>query len=149
LLTDAQQDTLNQIGINVLRVFSGNVVVWGARTLSTDTLWRYINVRRLVNYVEESIQVGLRWAVFEPNTLTLRKQITRAVRDFLDGVWRDGGLFGATAEEAYYVRFPELYNTDAERALGRLTVEIGLRVSFPAEFIIVRIGLILQSPTAP
>jgi uncharacterized protein len=147
LITDAQQNTLNNIGINVLRVFSGSVVVWGARTLSSDTTWRYVNVRRLVNYIEESLQVGLRWAVFEPNIPPLRKQITRSVRGFLDGVWRDGGLFGATAEEAYYVRFPDIYNTDAERALGKLTVEIGLRVAYPAEFIIVRIGLIMQDAT--
>jgi uncharacterized protein len=147
-VTDSDQNSLNAEGVNVLRVFSGATVVWGARTLSATTDWRYINVRRLVNYIEESIQDGLRWAVFEPNTLALRQQIARSARGFLDGVWRDGALFGATAEEAYYVRFPELYNTDTERALGRLTVEIGLRVSFPAEFIIVRIGLLLQSASA-
>lgn len=144
LVTDAQQNTLNIIGINLLRVFSGSVVVWGARTLSIDTTWRYVNVRRLVNYIEESLQEGLRWAVFEPNILPLRKQITRSVRGFLDGVWRDGGLFGATADQAYYVRFPELYNTATERSLGKLTVEIGLCVAYPAEFIIIRIGLLTQ-----
>jgi hypothetical protein len=63
------------------------------------------------------------------------------VRGFLDGVWRDGALFGATPDEAYYVRFPELFNRDVDRALGKLTVEIGLRASYPAEFIIVRIGI--------
>jgi phage tail sheath protein FI len=67
------------------------------------------------------------------------------VRGFLDGVWRDGGLFGATADEAYYVRFPEIFNRDEDRALGKLTLEIGLRVSYPAEFIIIRIGLLSQS----
>jgi len=108
----------------------------------------YINVRRLVNYIEESLQVGLRWAVFEPNNLSLRQLISRSVRGFLDGVWRDGGLFGATADEAYYVRFPEIFNSDENRALGKLTVEIGLRVTYPAEFIIVRIGIILQSAAA-
>jgi phage tail sheath protein FI len=147
-VSDSDQDVLNKESVNVLRVFSGATVVWGARTLSANQDWRYINVRRLVNYIEESLQDGLRWAVFEPNTLALRQQIARSVRGFLDGVWRDGALFGATAEEAYDVRFPELYNTDAERALGRLTVEIGLRVTFPAEFIIVRIGLLLQSANA-
>jgi phage tail sheath protein FI len=143
-LTDADQNVLNQQSVNLIRVFSEGVVIWGARTLSTDTTYRYINVRRLVNYIEESLQEGLRWAVFEPNTLPLRKQITRAVRGFLDGVWRDGGLFGATADDAYYVRFPDIYNTVTERSLGKLTLEIGLRVSYPAEFIIVRIGVLTQ-----
>lgn len=147
-LTDADQDVLNQDGVNLLRVFSEGVVIWGARTLlardAADRTYMYVNVRRLVNYIEESLQEGLRWAVFEPNTLPLRKQISRSVRGFLDGVWRDGGLFGATADEAYYVRFPESYNTATERSLGKLTVEIGLRVAYPAEFIIVRIGLLTQ-----
>lgn len=151
-LTDADQNVLNVDGVNLLRAFSEGVVVWGARTLlandAADRTYMYVNVRRLVNFIEESLQQGLRWAVFEPNNLTLRKQITRAVRGFLDGVWRDGGLFGATAEEAYYVRFPEPYNTPTEQALGKLTVEIGLRATYPAEFIIIRIGLIMQSATA-
>jgi uncharacterized protein len=152
-LLDADQNALNLNGVNLLRVFPEGVVVWGARTLQTaasplDTTYQYINVRRLVMYVEESLKAGLRWATFEPNTLALRQQITRATRAFLDGVWRDGALFGATANDAYYVRFPDLFNSDADRAAGRLTVEIGLRVTFPAEFIVVRIGIILQSPSS-
>jgi phage tail sheath protein FI len=147
LLTDAQQNGMNQVGhqVNALRVFSGNVVVFGARTTSADTLWLYINVRRLVIYIEQSLKRGLRWAIFEPNNLTLRKQIARSARAFLDAVWRDGGLFGATADEAYYVRFPDIFNTVDDQAQGRLTVEIGLRVTYPAEFIIIRIGLLMQS----
>lgn len=151
MLTDAQQDPRNADGVNILRVFGGNVVIWGARTLqlatspTRDTDYLYTNIRRLVSYVEESLRLGLSWAVFEPNNLTLQKQITRSVRDFLDGVWRDGALFGATDDEAFYVRFPALFNRDVDRAAGKLTVEIGLRVTYPAEFIIVRIGLIFQS----
>jgi phage tail sheath protein FI len=110
-----------------------------------DKSFRYINVRRLFNYVEESLQEGLRLAVFVPNTLALRQTITRSVRGFLDGVWRDGALFGATPDEAYYVRFPELFNRPEDRAAGKLTIEIGLAATFPAEFIIIRIGLLLQS----
>lgn len=151
-LTDADQNTLNVDGVNLLRVKSGQVVVWGARTLlasdAADKTFLYVNVRRLVNYVEESLQEGLGFAVFEPNSLALRQTITRSVRGFLDGVWRDGALFGATPDEAYYVRFPELFNRDEDRALGKLTVEIGLRVTYPAEFIIVRIGLLMQSAAA-
>lgn len=148
LMTDGDQNPLNAVGVNVLRNFTGGVTIWGARTLSDDSLWRYISTRRLVNYIEESLQDGLRWAVFEPNTLPLRQQILRSVRDFLDRVWRDGGLFGAASANAYYARFPDIYNTDAERAQGKLTLEIGLRVTFPAEFIIIRIGVITRDPAA-
>jgi uncharacterized protein len=150
LLTDDQQNVMNAAGkqINALRVFSGNVVVFGARTTSNNPLWLYINVRRLVIYIEQSLKVGLRWAVFEPNNLTLRKQIERSVRGFLDAVWRDGGLFGANSDEAYYVRFPPSFNTPDDQAQGKLTVEIGLRVTYPAEFIIIRIGLLMQAANA-
>jgi hypothetical protein len=151
-LTDTDQNVLNVDGVNLLRVFNGNTVVWGARTLlandTADRSYAYVNVRRLVSYVEESLQQGLRWAVFEPNNLTLRQQITRSVRGFLDGVWRDGALFGATADDAYYIRFPEMLNRDDDRAAGKLTIEIGLRATYPAEFIIVRIGLLMQSASA-
>ncbi len=151
-LTNADQNTLNADGVNLIRMFAGQATLWGARTLqaadAADKTFRYINVRRLVNYIEESMEDGLRFAVFEPNNLALRQTITRSVRGFLDGVWRDGALFGATPDEAYYVRFPDLYNRDEDRALGKLTVEIGLRAVYPAEFIIVRIGLILQSAAA-
>jgi phage tail sheath protein FI len=150
MLTDADQDVLNKEGVDVLRLFpNGNIKVWGARTLTAssagDKAFLYINIRRLVNYIEESLQEGLSWAVFEPNNLTLQKQVSRAASAFLDGVWRDGALFGATTSEAYYVRFPELFNRDEDRAAGKLVVEIGLRVSYPAEFIIIRIGLLMQS----
>jgi hypothetical protein len=127
-------------------------VVWGARTLlandAPDKTFLYVNVRRLTTYIEQSLKVGLRFAVFEPNNLPLRQTITRSVNAFLTGVWRDGGLFGATAADAFYVRFPDVFNTDTDRALGKLTIEIGLRVSYPAEFIIVRIGLLLQSASS-
>ena len=153
LITDAEQDGLNADGVNIIRLFSAGPVVWGARTLQTndqpiDTTFRYISVRRLTTYVEQSLRIGLRFAVFEPNNLALRQIITRSVRGFLDGVWRDGALFGATADEAYYVRFPDAFNNDTERALGRLTVEIGIRVSPPAEFIVIRIGLLDRAANA-
>jgi hypothetical protein len=147
LITDTQQDGLNNNGVNIIRAFGAGPTVWGARTLQPgdaplDTSFRYISVRRLTTFIEQSLRVGLRFAVFEPNNLALRKTITRSVRGFLDGVWRDGALFGATADEAYYVRFPEPFNTDTERALGKLTLEVGLRPAPPAEFIIIRIGLL-------
>ena len=147
LIKDADQEQLNKVGVNIIRVFSEGPVVWGARTLqeqekAIDTSFLYISVRRLTTFVEQSLRGGLRFAVFEPNNLALRQTITRSVRGFLDGVWRDGALFGATADEAYYVRFPDSFNTDTERQKGRLTLEVGLRVAPPAEFIIIRIGLL-------
>lgn len=146
LITDAQQNGLNNDGVNIIRVFSEGPVVWGARTVqvndAADKTYRYISTRRLTTFIEQSLRIGLRFAVFEPNNLALRQIITRSVRGFLDGVWRDGALFGATPDEAYYVRFPETFNTDNDRALGKLTLEVGIRVSFPAEFIIIRIGLL-------
>lgn len=145
-ITDAQQDVLNNDSVNIIRAFSEGPTVFGARTLlvndAPDKTFRYISVRRLTTFIEQSLRIGLRFAVFEPNNLALRQTITRSVRGFLDGVWRDGALFGATADEAYYVRFPDSFNTDTDRALGKLTVEIGIRVAPPAEFIIIRIGLL-------
>ncbi len=146
LITDSQQDVLNNDSVNIIRSFSEGPVVFGARTLlvndTADKTFRYISVRRLATFIEQSLRIGLRFAVFEPNNLALRQTITRSVRGFLDGVWRDGALFGATADEAYYVRFPDPFNTDTERALGKLTLEVGIRVAPPAEFIIIRIGLL-------
>ena len=146
LITDSQQDVLNNDSVNIIRSFSEGPVVFGARTLlvndAPDKTFRYISVRRLATFIEQSLRIGLRFAVFEPNNLALRQTITRSVRGFLDGVWRDGALFGATADEAYYVRFPDSFNTDTERALGKLTLEVGIRVAPPAEFIIIRIGLL-------
>jgi uncharacterized protein len=151
-VTDADQDILNRDGVNLIRVFDGTLTVWGARTLqvgdaAADPLFRYVSTRRLTTFVELSLKRGLRFAVFEPNNLALRQTVARSARGFLDGVWRDGALFGATPNDAYYVRFPEPFNRDEDRAAGKLVVEIGLRATFPAEFIILRIGLILQNAT--
>jgi len=153
-ISDADQNALNPKGVNAIRLFSQGPVVFGARTVqdeadpSVDSSFLYISTRRLTSFIEESLQNGLRFAIFEPNTIPLRQRIARSARGFLDGVWRDGALFGATPDEAYYVRFPDAFNTDDDRAKGRLTIEIGIRVAFPAEFIIIRIGLLLQAANA-
>jgi phage tail sheath protein FI len=138
-----EQGQLNLLGINIVQVFQdgGRPVVWGARTTATDTNWQYVNIRRLFLYLEESIQEGLRWAVFEPNNLALWQKLKRTLTDFLTRSWRDGALFGAKAEEAFYVRIDEILNPFSEQQLGRLNIEIGVRPSYPAEFIIVRIGI--------
>jgi uncharacterized protein len=142
-MSDVDQGQLNVKGINVLRVFTsgGRVMLWGARTTATDRNWQYVNVRRLFLYLEESIAEGIQWAVFEPNNLGLWQKLRRSITEFLMRTWRDGALFGAAPEDSFYVRIDEHLNPDAERALGRLHIEIGVRPSYPAEFIIVRIGI--------
>ncbi len=144
-MSNEEQGILNLDGVNVIRVFrsGGRPTVWGARTTATqvDSSWQYVNIRRLFLFLERSILVGIRWAIFEPNNPRLWEKLRRTLTDFLTRVWRDGGLFGNKAEEAFYVRIDEALNPDSDRALGRLTIEIGVRPSYPAEFIIVRIGI--------
>ncbi len=142
-MSDIDQGLLNLQGINVIRVFQGGgrPTVWGARTTASDKNWQYVNIRRLFLFLEESIQEGILWAVFEPNNLALWEKLKRTIRAFLLQQWRDGALFGAKPEDAFYVRIDEVLNPFAEQAKGRLHIEIGLRPSYPAEFIIVRIGI--------
>jgi hypothetical protein len=142
-LSDNDQGIVNLKGVNVIRVFqnSGPPTVWGARTTSTDTNWQYVPIRRLFLFLEQSLKVGIRGAVFQPNNQALWQSLKRTIGAFLTQQWRDGALFGATAAQAFYVRIDDVLNPDSERALGRLTIEIGVRPSYPAEFIIVRIGI--------
>jgi phage tail sheath protein FI len=142
-LTDNEQGPLNLKGINVLRLFAGEgqPIVWGARTTANDRNWQYVNIRRLFLFLEESIQEGIRWAVFEPNNQQLWQKLKRTITEFLTRVWRDGALFGGTAEEAFYVRIDEALNPVSTQRLGRLYIEIGVRPAYPAEFIVVRIGI--------
>lgn len=142
-MTDTDQGILNLQGVNVIRVFSPGArpVLWGARTTATDLNWQYVNIRRLFIFLEQSLQEGLRWVVFEPNNQGLWMKVRRTVTDFLNRVWRDGALFGGTPEDAFYVRIDEALNPFSEQALGRLNIEIGVRPSYPAEFVIVRIGI--------
>lgn len=139
--TKGEQDTLNPIGINCIRAFPGRGIrVWGARTLTSNPSWRYINVRRLFNYVEKSIENGTQWVVFEPNDRGLWARVRRDITAFLKTVWRDGALFGSTPEEAFYVKCDDELNPPESRDLGRLIVEIGLAPVKPAEFVIFRIS---------
>ena len=119
-ITKGEQDTLNPIGVNCIRAFTGRGVrVWGARTLSSDPAWRYINVRRLFNYVEKSIERGTQWVVFEPNDPDLWARVRRDVGAFLTGVWRDGMLFGRTPEEAFFVKCDAELNPPEVRDRGQ------------------------------
>ncbi len=145
ILDDTEQGELNVEGINVLRIFPGKArpKVWGARTTTPkeETPWRYINVRRLFLFVEESIQEGILWAVFEPNDRTLWKKLHRTITEFLTRVWHSGALFGATADEAFYVTIDDELNPPSVRALGQIIIEIGMAPVHPAEFVVVRIGM--------
>jgi phage tail sheath protein FI len=143
VLSDIDQGILNPAGINAFRVFQtgGRPVLYGARTTATDSNWQYVNIRRLFIYLEKSIQEGIRWAVFEPNNTQLWGKLKRSIGAFLDQAWRDGALFGDKATDAYYVRIDDALNPFSEQQLGRLHIEIGVRPSYPAEFIIVRIGI--------
>jgi uncharacterized protein len=143
-MSNDEQGILNKAGINVIRVFQsgGRSVVWGARTTAPEgSDWQYVSTRRLFLFIEESIQESIRWAVFEPNNIALWEKLKRVIRAFLRQQWRDGALFGETEELAFYVRIDEGINPESERQLGRLNIEIGIKPAFPAEFIIIRIGV--------
>lgn len=148
-LTDDEQGPLNDQGVNVLRSLPGRgIVVWGTRTIApTDrTQWRYVNVRRLLLFIEESIQEGTQFAVFEPNDLALWQKVKRQVSDFLTRVWRDGALFGATADQAFRVRVDEELNPPSVRALGQLVIEVVVYPVTPAEYVVFRV---IQEPGGP
>lgn len=140
-VTKGEQDMLNPMGVNCIRAFPGRGIrVWGARTLSSDPAWRYINVRRLFNFVEASIERGTQWVVFEPNDQDLWARVRRDISAFLRMVWRSGALFGATPEEAFFVKCDAELNPPEVRDLGQLIIEIGLAPVKPAEFVVVRIS---------
>ncbi len=140
-VTKGEQDLMNPVGINCIRSFPGRGIrVWGARTLTSDPSWRYINVRRLFNYVEASIERSTQWAVFEPNDHMLWGRLRRDMSAFLRNTWRSGALFGRTPEESFYVKVDEELNPVEVRDLGQLIVEIGIAPVKPAEFLIIRIS---------
>ena len=140
-VTQAEQGALNQNGINCIRAFPGRGIrIWGARTLSSDPEWRYINVRRLFNYVAESIIGGTQWSVFEPNDQRLWMQLQIAATNFLMRVWRAGALFGATPAQAFYVKCDEETNPPEVIEAGQVVCEIGIAPVKPAEFVIFRLS---------
>jgi phage tail sheath protein FI len=148
-VTRREHDELNPAGINVIRAFPGRGIrVWGARTLSSDSEWRYINVRRLFNFIESSILAGTQWVVFEPNDQDLWQRIRRTVTGFLLGLWREGALFGGTPEQAFYVKCDEETNPPDVIDAGRVVIEIGVCPVKPAEFVVFRISQLSSSGTA-
>lgn len=140
-LTKGEQDTLNPIGVNCIRSFPGRGIrVWGARTLSSDGSWRYINVRRLFSQVGQSLDAGLQWVVFEPNDTNLWARVRRDITAFLRVIWRSGALFGTAPEKAFYVKCDEELNPHEIRDLGQLIIEVGMAPVKPAEFVILRLS---------
>jgi uncharacterized protein len=142
VITDAEQGLLNSNGVNAIRLFPvEGIRVWGARTIApAASEWRYLNVRRLFNMIEESIAKSTRWVVFEPNDESLWKSITRDVSAFLKLIWRDGALQGSTPEQAFYVKCDNETNPQEVIDAGRVVIEIGIAPVKPAEFVIFRIG---------
>ncbi len=148
-ISRAEHDLLNPDGINVIRSFPGRGIrVWGARTLSSDPAWRYINVRRLFNFVEGSILNGTNWVVFEPNDMDLWGRIRRTISAFLYRVWLDGALFGATPEQAFYVKCDDETNPQEVIEAGQVVCEIGIAPVKPAEFVVFRLAQLPSGTSA-
>jgi hypothetical protein len=148
-ITKGEHDLLNPVGINCVRAFPGRGIrIWGARTLSSDPSWRYINVRRLFNYVESSILGGTSWVVFEPNDNDLWGRIRRTISGFLYRVWLEGGLFGLTPEQAYYVKCDDETNPSEVIEAGQVVCEIGIAPVKPAEFVVFRLAQLPSGTSA-
>jgi hypothetical protein len=140
-VTQNEQSVLNPIGINCIRPFgTRGIRIWGARTLSSDSDWRYINVRRLFNMVEKTIADGTQWAVFEPNDVALWEGIKRTLNAFLTGLWSTGALFGQSVDQAFYVKCDAENNPPESIDQGLLIVEVGIAPVKPAEFVVFRIA---------
>lgn len=137
---NGEQDILNPAGVNLIRAFTGQGIrVWGARTCSSNTLWKYINVRRLFIFLESSIKNGSNWVVFEPNTEQLWARVQRTIEAFLTRVWRDGALAGTSPSEAFYINIGRSTMTQDDIDNGRLICVIGVAPVKPAEFVVFRI----------
>jgi len=140
-LADSELTKLNSLGVNCLRTIPGaGIVVWGARTMSTDPEWRYVNVRRLFIFIEDSIAKGTQWTVFEPNDEKLWKAIRTAVDSFLLNLFQSGAFQGATAKQAYYVKCGRDTMTQNDIDKGIVTIIVGVAPLKPAEFVVIKIA---------
>ena len=138
--TKDEQDILNPEGINLIRQLPGQGIrIWGARTASSNSSFKYVNVRRLFIYVEESIKANTNWVVFEPNDSTLWQRVQLTISGFLDGLWRNGMLAGDSPASSYFVEIGPSTMTRDDIMNGRLICNIGIAPSRPAEFVIFRI----------
>jgi hypothetical protein len=146
ILNKQEQEILNPspVNINVIRDFRVNdrgIRIWGGRVITSDTDWKYVNVRRLLIFIEKSVDIGLQWVVFEPNSDALWARVRRTIGNFLTTVWRNGALEGTKPEEAFFVKCDRTTMTQTDIDNGRLIVVVGVAPVKPAEFVIVRIGL--------
>lgn len=143
---EAEQGKLNPKGINLIRALPGQGIrVWGARTCSSDGNWKYVNVRRLFIFIEESIKANTNWAVFEPNDEMLWSRVEGTIRVFLTTQWRNGALTGSTADEAFFINIGKSTMTEDDILNGRLICVIGIAPVRPAEFVIFRITQKMES----
>jgi phage tail sheath protein FI len=141
LVDEVIHGELNDAGVNVVRPFSGRGIrVYGARTTSSDTLWRYVSVRRLISMIEKALDKGSQWTIFEPNSAALRREIDRTVRSFLEALFRKGMLDGADSTAAYTVKCDDATTPAEEVDLGRVVCHVGVQPPYPAEFVVVVIG---------
>jgi phage tail sheath protein FI len=132
--------TLNANGVNCIRAFSARGIrVWGARTLSPDSDWMYLNVRRLVLTILRWIDMNMTWATFEPNVPALWARIERELGTYLIGLWRAGALQGDVVTDAFFVRCDAELNPAATREIGQVVTEIGVAPTTPAEFVVVSV----------
>jgi len=140
-LSNADQDVLNDNGVNLIRSLNGAIRVWGARTVGGDANgdFKYVSTRRYFNFLRKSIDQGTQFVVFEPNSPALWQRITRSVSDFLLLQWREGGLFGDTPAKAFFVKCDADTNPPEVREAGQVVTEIGVAIVKPAEFVIFRI----------
>jgi uncharacterized protein len=146
LVTDEQHAVLNQAGVNVARTVGGRGLrLLGARTMSSDPDWRFVNVRRLMSMVEKALEIGLQWAVFEPNGFLTRARATMTVTFFLDALHEAGMLAGRTPKESFFVRCDLDNNPAAQREVGQLVIEVGVAPTQPFEFVVLRVGRVTDS----
>lgn len=142
IIIKSEQEILNPRSVNVIRFFDGRGIrLWGARTLSSDPERKYVSVRRVLIYVERSLHAGIRWAVFERNAEPLWARVRESIHVFLLELWRQGALQGLKQEEAFFVRCDLTTMTAEDLLEGRLICQIGLAITRPAEFLILRINL--------
>jgi phage tail sheath protein FI len=138
---DAVQAGLNPRGINAIRVFPGRgILLYGARTLSSDPDWQYVNVRRLIMMIEEALDLATQWVVFEPNDAYTRGKVSLAITTFLETLWRAGAFAGSQPEQAFFVKCDDDNNPSDQRDQGRLHADIGIAPSVPYEFVVLRVG---------
>jgi len=145
-LTDTHHGALNDAGVNAVRSTGGRGLrALGARTVSSDPDWRFVNVRRLMSMIEKALGIAMQWAVFEPNGVLTRARATMSATVFLLGLHEAGMLAGATPEESFYVKCDLDNNPAATRDLGQLLVEVGVAPAVPFEFVVMRVGRVRDS----